>query len=433
MAYLEHQKDFSEKFLTKLNNMKRDVKELYEIRDKDILKQEKAVRLHSSTLDATSAFACFEAIAKNQITMGQTVLDYEKFFKSYLTNKSEVLSCNSGSSANLIAISTLVQKGLLKRGDKVIVPALAWSTTIFPLVQYGLIPIFCDCNSIDFNLSIDNLKLLIEENETKALMLIHTYGCPNNMDEITAICKLNKIILIEDTCESMGAEWDNLKVGTFGEVSSFSTYYSHHICTLEGGFACFKEKELFDIAGSIRSHGWVRHYKKNHQIFEEYSYLDPGFLFDYVGYNLRLSEPQAAIGIEQIKLLDSFILSRCNIAKKYIDFFKNEEESFLFQKPLEKAKSSWFGFPLILQGKLKDQRAALRKFLLDRNIETRPFLAGDFTLQPVVKKFKYIEDSNLEVSRTIAKSGLAIPCHQSLTKEDVNYVLNSIKDFISMN
>ena len=113
MTYLEHEKNFSEKFLTKLNNIKGDIKELYEIRNKDISKQIHAVRLHSSTLDAISAFACFEAIAKNQITMGQTVLDYEKFFKSYLTNKSEVLSCNSGSSANLIAISTLVQKGLL--------------------------------------------------------------------------------------------------------------------------------------------------------------------------------------------------------------------------------------------------------------------------------------------------------------------------------
>ena len=126
-------------------------------------------------------------------------------------NTHKVLSCNSGSSANLLAISTLCQSGKLKKGDKVIVPALSWSTTVFPLVQYGLIPIFCDCNDLDFNISIDKFEKLIKDQKPKALMLIHTYGCPADMDAIKNICNLHNLILIEDTCESMGAEWNKKK------------------------------------------------------------------------------------------------------------------------------------------------------------------------------------------------------------------------------
>ena len=197
------------------------------------------------------------------------------------------------------------------------------------MVQYGLIPVFCDCNDLDFNLSITDLESLINIHKPKALMLIHTYGCPADMNQINDLCISNNLILVEDTCESMGAEWDGRKVGTFGEVSTFSSYYSHHICTLEGGLTCFKEKYMHEIAESIRSHGWVRHLDKDDMIFRDYKNLDPGFIFKYVGYNLRLSEPpQAAIGIEQLKQLNNFIRKRRRSAELYT-FFRKSSRSFL--------------------------------------------------------------------------------------------------------
>ncbi len=432
MAYLEHDNEFGESFLSKLEIIEKNITELYKTRDQYLDEfKNKPIRLHSSTIDSKSAFACFSAICKNQITMGKTVSDYENLFGRYLKKNYEILSCNSGSSANLLAISTLFQKGLLKKGDKVIVPALSWSTTVFPLVQYGLTPVFCDSNAHDFNISIEQIEDLINEHEIKGIMLIHTYGCPANMDLLNQICQSNNIILIEDTCESMGAEWGGEKVGTFGICSSFSTYYSHHICTLEGGFVCFQNKDLRDLAESVRSHGWIRHLSKDNQIFKDYSNLDPGFLFTHIGYNLRLSEPQAAIGMEQLNLLDSFISKRIIVAKEYINFFQNNEDLFSFQKPNVKAKSSWFGFPLILKGKLQNKRKFLRKFLLDKMIETRPFLAGDFTLQPVVNQFDHIKSNELTFSRKIAESGLAIPCHQSLNEENAHFVIEALKEFIS--
>ena len=308
--------------------------------------------MHSSTLDASSSFACISSILENRITMGPTVKAYENLYSEYLGKTHNVLSCNSGSSANLLAISSLFQSNKLQIGDKVIVPALSWSTTIFPLVQYGLIPVFCDCNDTDFNLSNLNLERLIEIHNPKALMLIHTYGCPADMDNITDLCNKNNLILIEDTCESMGSDWDNKKSGTFGDVSTFSSYYSHHICTLEGGFTCFKNKEDYEVAESIRSHGWIRHLNRDNKIFHENQHLDPGFIFNYIGYNIRL-EPQAAIGLEQIKRLDYFVKKRKIAAELYISFFKNYQDIFKFIKPLKKANSSWFGFPLVLNGKLK--------------------------------------------------------------------------------
>lgn len=430
MNYLRHQTDFGKEFDKKINDLGELIQKIYQVKNETLHDKDNPIRLHSSTLDASSSFACIKSILENRITMGPIVNAYENQYSNFLGNSYNVLSCNSGSSANLLAISALFQSRKLNRGDKVIVPALSWSTTVFPLVQYGLIPVFCDSNDIDFNLSNVNLERLIEIHDPKALMLIHTYGCPADMDTITDLCNKNNLILIEDTCESMGSEWNNKKAGTFGDVSTFSSYYSHHICTLEGGFTCFRNKNDYEIAKSIRSHGWIRHLDRNNVIFRDNPHLDPSFIFNYIGYNIRLSEPQAAIGVEQIKRLINFVKKRKLAAAKYISFFKNYQDLFKYIKPLKKANSSWFGFPLVLNGKLKGKRSKLRNLLLDNNIESRPFLAGDFTLQPVVKSFQHFKDESLKISNSIATDGLAIPCHQDISEENILKINSVIESFI---
>ena len=431
MNYLSHQEEFGEEFNSKLEELKVFLENLYEIRNQNESdKKDRSIRLHSSTLDSHSTYACMRAILENKITMGSLVKSYEEFYSLYIVGSHKVLSCNSGSSANLLAISTLVQASKLKKGDKVIVPALSWSTTIFPLVQYGLIPIFCDCNDFDFNISVNNLRILIDKYNPKALMLIHTYGCPADMDEISKIIKSNEMILIEDTCESMGAEWGKKKAGTFGNISTFSSYYSHHICTLEGGLTCFRDNSDLKIAESIRSHGWLRHLDKDDLIFKKYSMLDPKFIFNYIGYNLRLSEPQAAIGLEQLKQLDMFVSKRTKSAEIYTSFFKQYQDLIKYIKPKEKAVSSWFGFPMVLTDKLKGKREKLRERLIEKNIESRPFLAGNFTIQPVVSNFEHIKDNDLTISQSISENGLAIPCHQDINEQDIDKVTSTIKDFL---
>ena len=430
MNYLVHQTDFGREFDQKIEELQKLIINIYKVKNEIPKNNNDPIRLHSSTLDATSSFACINAILENRITMGATVKAYENLYSEYLGNTHNILSCNSGSSANLLAISALFQTGKLKAGDKVIVPALSWSTTVFPLVQYGLIPVFCDCNNTDFNISNINFEKLIEIHKPKALMLIHTYGCPANMDIISDLCNKNNLILIEDTCESMGSSWGKKKAGTFGDVSTFSSYYSHHICTLEGGLTCFKYKDDHEVAESIRSHGWIRHLDKNNQIFHQNPNLDPGFIFNYIGYNIRLSEPQAAIGLEQLKCLEDFVNRRKIAAERYISFFENYQDIFKYIKPLEKANSSWFGFPLVLSGKLKGKRKELRELLIKNNIESRPFLAGDFTLQPVVKSFKHFKDNSLKVSSSIASDGLAVPCHQDINEENISKIIFVIESFI---
>ena len=189
--------------------------------------------------------------------MAENTRKFEDAFAKKIGSK-YALMVNSGSSANLLAISSLVNSGKLNRGDKVIVPALAWSTTIFPLVQYGLVPVYVDCCSETFNINSNEIIKCYQEHIIKGIMVIHTYGNPADMDFLVNFCESKSIFLIEDTCESMGAKWKDKPVGSFGDLGTFSSYYSHHICTLEGGLTVSKDKNLDDLMRSIRSHGWTR-------------------------------------------------------------------------------------------------------------------------------------------------------------------------------
>ena len=425
MEYFKHESYLNDDLGKKLVDLKKSIDQIYEIKKK-INKNDRKVRLHSSTIDNESAYACIEAILKDKITTGKLTEKYENQFGKFLNNYFTV-SNNSGSSANLLAISTLVQRNILKRGDKIVVPSLSWSTSIFPLVQYGLIPIFCDANEIDYNIDIEELIKICKKYSPKALLIIHTYGCPADMDQIMDIMSCFKMVLIEDTCESMGAKWKDKPAGSFGRVSSFSSYFSHHICTLEGGLTCFKFSEDALLAKSIRSHGWVRHYPNDSKIFKNYSSIDRSFMFDNLGYNIRLSEPQAALGLEQFKKLDSFVNSRRKIAKTLSNFFYKYEDHISFIKPKVGAYSSWFGFPIILKKEFSGYVKFIRNNLMKNNIESRPFLAGDFSIQPVSKKYKHLVFSDNKVCQEIQINGFALPCHQSLTNDDLNYMIEILE------
>ena len=332
----------------------------------------------------------------------------------------------------MLIISSLVELGRLTPGDKVLVPALSWSTTVFPLVQHGLIPVFIDQSDSDYNIDLDLVDQWLSTNKAKALMLIHTYGCAANMDKCMEICNKHDLLLIEDTCESMGASWNGQKVGSFGIASSFSSYYSHHICTLEGGLVCTRDEELWRAMQSVRSHGWLRHLDDNAQVFKEYPHLDPSFIFGHVGYNLRLSEPQAAMGIEQLNNLDLYVKSRRLVGEKYHSLLKSLESCLKLQIPLPLSYSSFFGMPIIISDIFDDDIVKrLRAHLLGSDIETRPFLAGDFTSQPVMKSIKHLVPYPCRVSANIGKYALALPCHQDMNVGDVTRVVSSIESFFN--
>ena len=389
------------------------------------------IRLHSSTLGKEEFLAFSKAILEGNITLGYYNTEYEKLAKE-IFKSNNCLTSNSGSSANLLAISSLVNSGKLNRGDKVIVPALAWSTTIFPLVQYGLVPVYVDCCSETFNINSNEIIKCCQEHTIKGIMVIHTYGNPADMDFLVNFCESKSIILIEDTCESMGAKWKDKPVGSFGDLGTFSSYYSHHICTLEGGLTISKDKNLDDLMRSIRSHGWTRGI--DFDLSDETTNgVDPNFLFLNIGYNLRLSDPQAAVGCVQLTKLHTFVKKRTLVAERYkenISKLPNLEENLKFPKVLDEGVSSWFGFPVLLPYSSKEEIKKLRKKLLDCKIETRPFLAGDFSLQPVNKKFAHVRFNSLKNVELCHKNAFALPCHQDISMQDVDKVCSVINEFL---
>ena len=397
-----------------------------------IVPKDDSTRLHNSTLSADELLAFCKAFLEGNITVGPYNDSYQKLAANTF-NSSYAVTSNSGSSANLLAISALVQTGRLRSGDRVIVPALAWSTTVFPLVQYGLVPIYVDIDPLSFNIDLSACQVAVEEYKPKALMAIHTYGNPINMDRLLEICSSANILLIEDTCESMGAKWNGKSVGSFGIAGTYSSYYSHHICTLEGGLTITNDTELLQSMLSIRSHGWTRGTGIDISSIQDLPKFDPTFLFVNCGYNLRLSDPQAAIGIVQLNKLASFVSSRQNVAGYYINRILRSpilSEYISFPQVHPAAESSWFGFPLFFPTLTKPQVDSIRLHLKSAGIETRPFLAGDFSSQPVNKSFNHIRH-NLNNIKLFHQSSFALPCHQDVTLEEVDKICNQLVNHLS--
>ena len=267
----------------------------------------------------------------------------------------------------------------------------------------------------------------MKEQDIQAVMLIHTYGNPCDMDKVQEICDTNNLILIEDTCESMGATWKGMPVGSFGVAGTFSSYYSHHICTFEGGLTVTNDKEIEELMKSIRSHGWIRGLTNIDK--DRLSLYDLEFTFINTGYNLRLSDPQAAMGIEQVKKLDKFVEQRRAAALSYKQIIKKDSylsKAIRVQQENRDSKSSWFGFPILINNMNKEKIKKLREKLKGHGIETRPFLAGNFAAQPVNMKYDHImsESNKIEI---IDQGALAVPCHQGITTEETNRICYYLK------
>lgn len=333
-------------------------------------------------------------IASGQYTMGKQVALCEQGLAAYLGAKYCVM-VNSGSSANLLMVAALFFKkqNPLKRGDEVIVPAVGWSTSYYPLQQYGLKLRFVDVDIETLNYDINALEKSITP-ETKLILAVNMLGNPNDFNTIKKITAKHNIYLLEDNCEALGAEYESKKTGTFGCMASYSSYFSHHFSTIEGGFISTDDEELQHILVCLRSHGWTRNLPgtnsvtghKNEDDFEE------SFNFVLPGYNVRPQEFSGAIGVEQLKKIDQFMVTRRANAKIFTQEFGNNPNYFL-QK--ETGNSSWFGFSFVLKQGSKYSRRELVARLKKNGIDCRPILSGNFTKQSVLKYFNYEISGNL--------------------------------------
>jgi CDP-6-deoxy-D-xylo-4-hexulose-3-dehydrase len=275
---------------------------------------------------------------------------------------------------------------MLKTGDEVIVPAVSWSTTYFPLQQFGLKLKFVDIDLETLNYDLDALKTSIT-NKTKMIVIVNLLGNPNDFEKINDIVTNKNIIVFEDNCESLGAEYKGKQTGTFGLLGTFSTYFSHHISTMEGGFVTTDNEELYHILLSIRAHGWTRNLpKKNHVTNISNNWFEESFRFVLPGYNVRPIEMSGAIGNKQLKKLPNFLKKRRENAKLFVDLFKNHDD-FLIQKEVD--KSSWFGFSLIIKPGSRLIRKDIINILEKNKIEYRPIVTGNFARNEVLKYFNY--------------------------------------------
>lgn len=364
--------------------------------------------------------AGIDVLLSGQYTMGEKVEKYEDAFATYVGADYGVMT-NSGSSANLIMISTMVQMGLLQPGDEVIVPAVSWSTTYFPLVQYGLVPVFVDVDSESFTMRASYLAAALS-NKTKAILFVTLLGNSSNLKEVDKFCRANDLFLLIDNCEGFGCkvlrQYKNSddeivdekfeEPGSIGLMTTYSTFFSHHLQTMEGGMVVTNNSSVRDYLKSIRSHGWDRHLDSVSAlgIKKKNDFYNP-FNFVTIGYNVRPTEISGAIGYEQLNKADEFINKR----RENLFYLKNEMNKVKvtwgrLQKQFSDGLTSSFGFGFILRKGLDRDKIADQ--LKAAGIAVRPIVAGNFLRTPVMKNIEHRVYGEMTVADGIHDNGFFI-------------------------
>ena len=314
------------------------------------------IPLASDTWGAEEKRAIEDVMASGRYTMGPKTEEFEQAYADYCGTK-YCVAVNSGSSANLLMVAAYTLRFEMRR-PRVIVPAVGWSTSYSPFQQYGWELIFCDIDRDTLNYDLDKLHFATQLYEPDAVLAINLLGNPNDFDSFPAVP------VIEDNCEAMGAEYRGRKAGSFGVMASHSTYFSHHMCTMEGGLITTDDVVYRDMLLSLRSHGWTRHLKHDNSLGAK---VDK-FHFILPGYNVRPTEMQCALGLEQLKKLPGFIAQRRENASR-----------FPLRTQREIGKSSWFGFVVY-----RDDWHRIKDY------ESRPVVTGNFLRQPAIKYYNHI-------------------------------------------
>ena len=385
--------------------------------------------LASSSWDHKEIDAMNRVIDSGFYTMGKNVEKFETVFSSFFGSK-YALMVNSGSSANLLSVAALffLKSNPLKRGDEVIVPSVSWSTTYAPLQQYGLKVKFVDISLDTLNFDVDKLKAAITD-RTRVIFAVNILGNPNEFLKINNFINNKNIYLLEDNCESMGARYENKFTGTFGIAGTFSSFFSHHISTMEGGIILTDNYELYNIMISLRAHGWTRnlkddnplHIKSDNKFYESFNFILPG-------YNLRPLELSGAIGIEQLKKLPKLIEVRRRNAELFMSLFEKNEK-IIIQKEI--GDSSWFGFSLIINEHVTNiKRDKIIIELEKAGIETRPIVSGNFLKNKVLKFFDYEVSGTLSNSDFLDRNGFFVGNHHYDLTSELKHLQDTLNKFL---
>ena len=385
-----------------------------------------------------------EASLDGWLTTGRFNQQFEERLSKFLGIKC-LLTVNSGSSANLIAFSTLTSPKLkdraIQKGDEVISVAAGFPTTVNPIVQFGAIPVFVDVKIPTYNID-ENLVESAITNKTRAIMIAHTLGNPFNVKKIKEICEKYNLWLIEDCCDSLGSKFDNQNVGTFGDLATLSFYPAHHITMGEGGAIYTNNKKLERIAESFRDWGRDCYCEpgRDNTCNKRFSWqlgdlpfgYDHKYTYSHLGYNMKITDMQAACGLAQLDSLDEFISKRKNNFNFLYKNLKNLEEFLILPEPEKNSEPSWFGFPLTLKKNHQYSRQNIIKYLSDSKIGTRLLFSGNLTKQPYMKNINFKVHGDLKNTDLVMENTFWVGLYPGLHEKHLDYIVNKILNFFKI-
>ncbi|MBI3939303.1 MAG: DegT/DnrJ/EryC1/StrS family aminotransferase [Acidobacteria bacterium] len=372
-----------------------------------------------------------DSLLSTRVTMGAKVRRFEEEFASYLGVKRAVM-VNSGSSANLVALSVLASplvKNPIKPGDEVIVPAVTWSTSIWPIINVGAVPVLVDVEMDGYNLDPAEVRKAITR-KTKAIVPVHLLGNPCDMGAVKSIAREHGLHIMEDTCEAHGAELKGKKAGTLGDLGTFSFFFSHHITTVEGGMLVTNNEPYAEIAKSLRAHGWIRELKNEQALRKRYRQIDPRFLFIHSGFNFRPTEVQGAFGLQQMKRLEEFIEIRRSNAAFWTEELRRFSRRLALPRERPGTRHVSFAYALMVKRGAPFTKDQLADFLERKGIETRQIEGGNMAEQPGLKLFKHRRVGSLKNARFILRNGFFLGNHQGIGDQQREYLVRCIHQFM---
>jgi CDP-4-dehydro-6-deoxyglucose reductase, E1 len=379
-------------------------------------KQKLFYPLASSSWDQDELDAIQRVVDTGNHSMGYEVSAFEKEFAAW-NGARHAIMVNSGSSANLLGFNSLlyVEDKPLSPGDKVVVPAVSWGTTYFPLYQSGYVQKFVDVDPETFNIDLNQVEEALADPAVKAVVAVNLLGNPCELDQLAAMCDRRGVLLLEDNCESFGASLKGRKTGTFGRLGTFSFFFSHHLCTMEGGMVITDDDELYEAMIAMRAHGWTRDLPQHSRFQIDADEFIKKFRFVLPGFNLRPLEIQAAIGRVQLTKADGFIAGRRRNAEIFKNIFGGIPGINLQR---ETGEHSWLGYALVLNNADGNRMQEVVSALDENGIETRPILAGNFLNNPVVTHMPHETPFSYKNAEMLDRAGLFLGSHiHSLEKE----------------
>ncbi len=414
-----------------LKEIEKLVKQYLELKSEKFIPNESKISMASPPYGSEEIIEAIDSLLNYWVTMGDKVKKFEEGFANYIGTKHAIM-VNSGSSANLLAMSIITNPLLdskLEKEDEVITPALTWATTVYPIVNAGLKPVFVDVNLDSFNIDVEKIEAAISE-KTRAIMPVHILGNPVNMKKIKEIASKHNLKVIEDSCEAHGAEYEGKKVGSFGDMSTFSFFVSHHITTIEGGMLLTDDEQLYELGKALRAFGWIRDLKNKSELIRKYPDIDPKFLFFNMGFNIRPTDIQGAFGMHQINKLENFIKIRRENAEFLNKKLSNYSNYLQIPNESPNTRHAFFGYAFLVKDKAPFSRKQLSDYLTSKNIEVRSVMSGNIVEHPSSNLYEYRVSGNLVNSSKIMKDGIFIPNHQDVRNEQREFIAKCIIEFI---